>query len=97
MSHRRRAQPLEPEEVIQEDWVRNKAVLHAASTNSCYVQYQVWGNHRGGGGAPLKDHSGHTITNLQPVINGEGKTYRTTFQDSQHLTPLSSLLVQQLM
>lgn len=30
----------------------------------------IWGNNRGGGGAPLKDTSGNTISNLKKVLNG---------------------------
>jgi len=29
----------------------------------------IWGNHRGGGGAPLKDEHGNNITDLKKVIN----------------------------
>jgi hypothetical protein len=31
----------------------------------------VWGNHRGGGGAPLKDYDGNNVTNLKKVLKGE--------------------------
>ena len=31
----------------------------------------IWGNNRGGGGAPLRDPSGNAVTNLKKVINGE--------------------------
>ena len=30
-----------------------------------------WGNHRGGGGAPLKDTTGKPVANLKKVIAGE--------------------------
>ena len=30
----------------------------------------IWGNTRGGGGAPLKNINGETITNLKKVMNG---------------------------
>ena len=32
----------------------------------------IWGNHRGGGGAPLKDHSGNTITDIKTIVKGQG-------------------------
>lgn len=31
----------------------------------------MWGNHRGGGGAPLKSSDGETITNLRKVFHGD--------------------------
>lgn len=31
----------------------------------------IWGNTRGGGGAPLKNMNGELITNLKTVINGK--------------------------
>lgn len=29
----------------------------------------IWGNTRGGGGAPLRDAHGNTVTNLKPIVN----------------------------
>lgn len=29
----------------------------------------IWGNSRGGGGAPLRDASGNTVTNLKAIVN----------------------------
>lgn len=31
----------------------------------------IWGNHRGGGGAPLKDAYGNSVANLKNVLKGE--------------------------
>lgn len=31
----------------------------------------IWGNSRGGGGAPLRDPKGHTVANLRAVVRGE--------------------------
>ncbi|RYG93500.1 hypothetical protein EON65_58825, partial [archaeon] len=28
----------------------------------------IWGNHRGGGGAPLKDDTGNTVANLKGAV-----------------------------
>eukprot|EP00599_Poterioochromonas_sp_BG-1_P012691 CAMPEP_0173155752 /NCGR_PEP_ID=MMETSP1105-20130129/14307_1 /TAXON_ID=2985 /ORGANISM="Ochromonas sp., Strain BG-1" /LENGTH=690 /DNA_ID=CAMNT_0014072267 /DNA_START=11 /DNA_END=2083 /DNA_ORIENTATION=+ len=33
----------------------------------------IWGNHRGGGGAPLKDVYGNSVANLKPVLKGEAE------------------------
>jgi hypothetical protein len=30
----------------------------------------IWGNNRGGGGAPLKDHEGNDVANLKKVLTG---------------------------
>jgi hypothetical protein len=31
----------------------------------------IWGNQRGGGGAPLKDSNGNAVSNLKKVLTGE--------------------------
>ena len=33
----------------------------------------IWGNNRGGGGAPLKDREGKSLTNLKLVLAGDVK------------------------
>ena len=37
------------------------------------VDTWIWGNNRGGGGAPLKDIHGNTVTNLKKVLEGTVK------------------------
>lgn len=31
----------------------------------------IWGNSRGGGGAPVRDAAGNTVTNLKPIVHSQ--------------------------
>lgn len=56
----------------------------------------VWGNHRGGGGAPLKDANGNTLTNLKGALQqgqvgsdrggrGNNRNYNNGYHDDDDL------------
>ncbi len=49
---------------------RNKLKLQNVEDTS---EEWIWGNHRVGGGAPLKDVYGNSVANLKPVLRGEAE------------------------
>lgn len=48
----------------------------------------IWGNSRGGGGAPLRDASGNTVTNLKQIVNvQEGHQSRRDYSPPMYDSP----------